>query len=779
MLLCNRLVNNELTNCAVDVTKWLVVKNVSRLYNLFIKCVTYPYHVAVESKLINRAFSWRPYIDPISTASVSGHEQNIRNLTKKISSLNEVFHTGNFKGVLTPYELLLLLRCLEFWQKNEGIPAFIEELVDGLIKENLLKSNKKELRSSIFKKIINDLIVKIGDMPSACFRGNLLNMPVQLNNIWKFSNPLLFSSHFNSKEPQVSFSKQEWSLLLKIGGAGNKKMSKEEWLVFLNQLAAALKDPAFKLKLKTFHLLSDIEFFKIEQQLFNGYGITHLSGKNELADAVNGTSILLTVMYMVDARGGFAPYQSSVGANHLDQKELNAWIILLNHLFHGGNKLHFPSSEEAESSSLTDDAKKLLKVMPLAELPYWQGLDCVLKHHKNLKVFRDTIDKWKTLPQNPMEWTQADVELVRNHGIALARIFRMKVGEKSWLEAMSECPYPGIKETFDVYAKHKKYFDHLIAHEKLKRLKPIYCHDFETKPIKAIFEKVKKICSLSKNGELAKLAKRDKLTLGEYYWMKYTAEQFMIFSPELEEEFKYYLSELNAYPNKPFINICFYNIHHAIESSKAKEIQTNKCTSLGFKTILFLSHLFAKALPFGPTNVIYNNGKKISKIGISGEGVYYEMISNSMNIAMEAFNINTSHLGRKLHVPENQLPEFGEAFENHFVGILNTPYNVEVPNPITYLFLNLLTINPFLKPQDYKLENGQKMFCNEYVSRVFVQASCAALTDLDLPLPKKMSSFGFGMLDKKISLTPDKIYKTFIREGFLVPNRPVSAFVAI
>jgi hypothetical protein len=85
-------------------------------------------------------------------------------LNLKILNLNQAFQSGNLTQVLSVYEILLLLRCLEYYLKNLCIPNSIDNLVENLKKENLLLLDPIKIQDEDNVSIIQNYIESITNL---------------------------------------------------------------------------------------------------------------------------------------------------------------------------------------------------------------------------------------------------------------------------------------------------------------------------------------------------------------------------------------------------------------------------------------------------------------------------------------------------------------------------------------------------------------------------------------------------------------------------------------
>jgi hypothetical protein len=748
--------------------------SINKSLKKFINLISHPYKRVVNTNFFNRIFSWRPHIDPLTNKTIESLKPRIQALDKKIENLNHAFDTENMKGVLTPYEVLLVLRCLEFRLLHDNPPIHLNEFLENLKNHNLLKPGFE----NIDRKEINALI-NYKTKKNLCF-------PI-VNT--EFIDIRLLSSNFNHDTPQISFSREEWEFLT-ILTSMDSDINSEKYLRFFERLPLKFADHKFLEKVENFLSMEGFNLLSIDKHLYSRLEI-------ETGNIYNGKEILSFIKRISEEA-------------ELDYDELCKFSFCIEHFFYVSE---FPTLEEASKAGLPQNSLAILQKMrkindDIALIP-------LIRFFGKLSNLEESIEKLKELPACMLDWTGGQIEFAYNTSAALSSLFqseewismenasiRIEVKELSrlalkelnkfaelmqnksessseeseWEELEVATQHPLIKKM--IHLKNQL-GDRLVAFSEADRSMPLNCSHLSEFPLRKIFKKIEHLNLLHHENRLKDINCNDKLTLNEYLWIKIVFRSFIVYFSQKELETLNYF--MNSTKMQSRINICMVSSKKILLNYIAEKKMTSAQEMPKWKlTILRICNwLDSKILNNVHANFLILNQNEYSHYGLGDGGYYQGSDSGNFSPNMDTYQVNVLKLGQKLNVPSEKLKEFEMLFESKLLSVIESQKNVRIAKPFVKVFNSIFSIAPFIKPQNFKLDQKKEYLCSEFVYRNFVQAACETLEELKLPLPKNMKSFGLGYFSKREGITPDQVMKALIGKGFITENKHFSQFVNI
>jgi hypothetical protein len=735
------------------------------------KLIALPYETIIESKFVNQKFSWRPYLDPLTEESIQTLSPKIKALNQKIQGLNHAFESASMKSILSSYEVLLTLRCLEYYTNNKNIPQLLNDFVEDLKKENLLLVDLVGENKSFNRKEIKKYIDYFTRLTSKQFRGNFKKEVPNLTvftGIMQILSPKLVSPHFNRLRPQVSFTKEEWKIFgIMSGNVFN--MDKKKWVDFFNKLPIKLANKSFLKKLEVFTQLKGEEIFGVGHELHPCCEFSN-KGNQERGIYFDSSSIFWkNLIDHIHDCGGIRNYKPK----EINYSQMEIWHNCLEYLNIQGDD--FPTMKEADLLGLNNDARTLMLNLHTDERKYWRKFINLVMKFDNLDVLNQLTKKWNELPESILEWNREQIQFVYKVSIQLIHLRE---------ENFIDCPFDCLRKLFELKKQIKFHLDHLenvkeclYKNEIPKSLGPF--------PFNTISKKINYLCQLHRENRLNDATKKDKLTFMEYSWIIDNKAIFQTYFNEHDNQnYADFLDFVQSTPEESSINICFTN------NTKISSIEFNKISlsdqtlSMKLKRLIFriCNWIDSNFNKYDHTNFLIAKKNEYTVYGFTGnQREFGLLISGKSNPIIDTFQINFSKLGQHLKVPLERQQEFKHCFENKLLEILKSYENADIylGSGVKHILKNILSINPFIKPKDFKLYEGKEYFCNEYVLRIFVETACQTLTDLNLPLPQNMKSFGFGYFARKKGITPDHLHRMFMKQGFLTENIQFSNYVHI
>jgi hypothetical protein len=711
-------------------------------------------------------FACHSYIPPLTKQTIESLKPRIEQLNRKIENLNHAFETENMKGILTPYEVLLVLRCLEFQLLHDNLPVHLNEFLENLKNQNLLNSGYE---NSDIKNIIEYETKQTLCFPS--FNANLINMR-------------LLSSNSNSITPQISFKIEEWEFLTVLMNM-DKDINSEKYLQFFKQLPSKLADVKFLEKIENFLSMGNFNLLSIDNKLYSRLEV-------EAGNIYNGKEILSFIKKINEGIKNNQKFES--------YEELLKFSIYFDHFSYSRE---FPTWEEISQADLPKNSQLLLR--KIKEISNDIALIPIIKSLGNISNVEDSIEILNDLPACVLDWTREQIELTYRTITALYALFqshewrllekKLRDGAKTpvsfardRLNYFAESESSGIgRGEFEVPAQRpliekligfrNQIGENLLAFA--ERPSQLGCSHLPKFPLRSIFKKIEHLNLLHFENRLKDIKCADKLTLSEYLWIQKAFDPLKKYLSQKEQEaFDYFI---NSTKIKSRINICCVVAKmDTLANLEKRKIINDPILSKWKRIVLRIAMwLDSKIIKYGHISFLILDQNQYSKCGLRPDETYHHPSSGKINPHMGIFQVNGIKFGKKLNVSADKLKEFEMVFETKLLSNLKADKKVHFNHSALKLFIKIFSINPFLKPKNFKLDEKKEYVCSEFVYRNLVQAACETLEELNLPLPQNMKPFGIGYFNKTEGITPDQVMKKLIDLDLISENKHLSQLVDI